>query len=160
MTRRKRRINEREVLGEEMMELSDEVFVQLLRDPELPRGGLSRLEFLVLRELSERASSSVKQLRKRFGMVPSALTRIINRLQGYWPKPLVDRALGLRDRRLTILKITRSGRTAVRRHLKQRLELWGPALKMLTLREVTGALKFIRLMREAFEKQWGGYNGE
>ena len=70
MARDNRQSDMVKVLAREMIDLSNEVFVQLLRSPELRRGGLSRLEFLVLRELAERGPLSAKQLRERFGLVP------------------------------------------------------------------------------------------
>ncbi|MDP6381199.1 MAG: MarR family transcriptional regulator [Phycisphaerae bacterium] len=141
------------VLSQEMMDLSNEVFVDFLRPKKLQWGGLSRLEFAVLREVGRQGQASVKELRERLGVAACQLTRIVNRLQGEWDDPLVTRELGKRDRRLTILKLTPSGQKAMRRHLKERTSYYEAALRILKPKEAASALKFIRLMREAFEKQ-------
>ncbi|ABB14829.1 MarR family winged helix-turn-helix transcriptional regulator [Carboxydothermus hydrogenoformans] len=99
---------------------------------QLEKTGLSSQELFVLEHLQEGEKFRFGQFARKFGLKPSTLTGIIDRLE---QKGLVMRKRDEKDRKAVYLVLTDKGRELVAEHFQEDREFYQALLKNLTYRE-------------------------
>jgi DNA-binding MarR family transcriptional regulator len=84
--------------------------VSLAFSRKLEGQGATVAEWVVLRELYDRATMAPSELAGRLGMTRGAITKVVDRLEA---RALVSRTAGKDDRRTQALALTAKGRTLV-----------------------------------------------
>lgn len=95
----------------------------LLSQREKMKGGfdLSESEFLALDALEDVASLSVGELRRRVGVLPAQMSRVIKALEQRYDEKLVLCAINPKDKRKIDVSITSKGRRAVTAYRRARI---------------------------------------
>jgi len=110
---------------------------------------LTETEFLTLDMLVRENSLTVGQMRKRLGVLPAQMSRVLRSLERRGNKPLVKCAINPRDRRKIDVTITDAGRKAHRLFREARVSVAAETLSQLPaqdLRELMRILEKIRTM--------------
>jgi len=108
-------------MAEEIFELTK--LGWLLRAKRRKRGtlDLTESEFLTLDLLVQNQSLTVSQLRKRIGVLPAQMSRILRSLERRTGKPLIRCTINPQDRRKVNVSITEAGKRAHRAFREARL---------------------------------------
>lgn len=146
-------------LALQMFDLSKTSWLQSQR--EKLKGGydLSESEFLALDVLEEVDVLSVGELRRRVGVLPSQMSRIIKALEQRYEEKLVLCSINPSDKRKIDVSITPTGRRAVEAYCRAKIATMVDSLRSLSPRDLAAMSRILDKIRAAIEAKWPSGGG-
>jgi len=118
------------------------------------KGGydLSESEFLALDALEDGEALTVGELRRRVGVLPAQMSRIIKALEQRYDEKLVVCSINPRDKRRIDVAITPRGRRAVEAFRRGKILATVEALRSLSDRDLTALLRVLNQVQDVLER--------
>ena len=121
------------------------------------KGGydLSESEFLALDALEAVDSLSVGELRRRVGVLPAQMSRVIKALEQRYDEKLVVSSINAKDKRKIDVSITPKGRRAVGAYRRAKVTASVEALHSLSDRDLAALLRILDKVQNALDADEG-----
>ena len=118
------------------------------------KGGydLSESEFLALDALEDGRTLTVGELRRRVGVLPAQMSRVLKALEQRYDEKLVVCSINLRDKRKIDVAITPRGRRAVEAYRRAKIMATVEALRSLSDRDLAALLRILNQMQDVLER--------
>ncbi len=119
-------------LALQMFEMTKNMWVKSQREKFKGGYDLSESEFLALDALEGTASLSVGELRRRVGVLPAQMSRVLKALEQRYDEKLVLCTINPKDKRKIDVAITPKGRRAVASYRRAKIMTMTGTLKLLS----------------------------
>ena len=118
------------------------------------KGGydLSESEFLALDALEDGETLTVGDLRRRVGVLPAQMSRILKALEQRYDEKLVVCSINPRDQRKIDVAITPRGRRAVEAYRRAKIMATVEAIRSLSDRDLAALLRLLNQIQDVLER--------
>jgi DNA-binding MarR family transcriptional regulator len=118
------------------------------------KGGydLSESEFLALDALEDGETLTVGDLRRRVGVLPAQMSRILKALEQRYDEKLVVCSINPRDKRKIDVAITPRGRRAVEAYRRAKIMATVEAIRSLSDRDLAALLRLLNQIQDVLER--------
>ena len=148
----KSRLETIQQLAPQIFELTRRTWFQSQREKFEGGYDLSESEFLALDALEHRPSLSVGELRRRVGVLPAQMSRVLKALEQRYDEKLVLCSINPQDKRKIDVSITPKGRRAVGAYRKAKIAASIRSLDSLSNRDLANLSAILHKIGLALDK--------
>jgi len=141
-----------EQLALEMFELTRRTWFKSQREKFKGGFDLSESEFLALDALENVPSMSVGELRKRVGIQPAQMSRVLKALEQRYDEKLVICSINPRDKRKIDVSITPKGRRVVNAYRRSKIKASIDALHSLSKQDLASLAKIMAKIGRGYDR--------
>jgi len=139
-------------LALEMFELTRRTWFESQREKFKGGYDLSESEFLALDALEDQPSMSVGELRKRVGVLPAQMSRVLKALEQRYDEKLVICSINPKDKRKIDVSITPRGRRAVNAYRRSKIKSSVDALHSLSDKDLASLAEIMTKIGRAYDR--------